>query len=169
VRFRIEQQVAAPLPVVEEAFVDPDLLKRLADLPKLAGAELVSREDDGTLVHLRIRYRFTGELNAAVRAVIDPSRLTWVEDSIHDRRTHRGTFRILPDHYSDRLSCSGTVRLEAEGSRATLRWAEGDLSVRKVFLVGRAVETAIINGMAEHARVQAELVQKWIGETERSG
>jgi hypothetical protein len=167
VRFRIDQQVAAPLPVVEEAFVDPDFLKRLADLPKLGGAELLSRDDDGTSVHLRIRYRFTGDLNAAVRAVIDPSRLTWVEDSVHDRRTHRGTLQILPDYYGDRLTCSGTVRLEAEGSRATRRWAEGELIVRKVFLVGRAVETAIIGGMAEHARLQAELVQEWI--SERSG
>jgi hypothetical protein len=162
VRFRIEQQVAAPLSVVEEAFVDEDFLNRLGELPRLGGANLLSRDDDGTTVHLRVRYRFAGELNAAARAVLDPARLTWVEDSVLDRRSHRTTFRILPDHYADRLACSGTIWLEPEGSQATVRWAEGELSVHRVLLVGRAVETAIIAGMAEHARVQAGLVQEWI-------
>ena len=159
--------MAAPLPAVEEAFVDPDFLKHLADLPKLGGPDMLSREDDGTVVHLRLRYRFTGELNAAVRAVLDPARLTWVEDSTVDRRTHRTSFRILPDHYGDRLTCTGTIWLEPEGDLATVRWAEGELSVRKVLLVGRAVENAIVSGMADHARLEAGLVQEWI--TGRSG
>ena len=48
---------------------------------------------------------------AAVTAVVDPHRLTWVEHSELDRRTHRSEFRIAPDHYADRLRCSGAIDL----------------------------------------------------------
>lgn len=163
-RFRLEQFLPGPVRAVEDAVVDPDFIARLATLPDLGRPELLDRRDeaDGEVVHLRVRYAFSGDLSPAVTRFVDPARLTWVEASTHDRRTHVADFEILPDHYANRLTCRGRFRLheEAEG-RAVRRTAEGDLSVH-IPLVGRKAEQAIISGLADHARLEAETLTAWL-------
>jgi hypothetical protein len=159
--FRLEQSLTADLETVQEAYVDRDLLACLADLPKLGGAELLDQHDDGTLVHQRVRYAFTGQLSSAVTAVVDPNKLTWVEDSTLDRRTHETTFRIVPDHYADRLECAGRFLLEAIDEATTRRILDADLRVRFP-LVGGRVERAIVAGLADHARAEETVVNRWL-------
>jgi hypothetical protein len=95
-----------------------------------------------------------------VTKVVDPHRLTWVEDSELDRATHRTVFTIRPDHYPDRLSCSGTVTLDAVNG-GTRRTVDGDLTVRFP-LVGAKVERAIVSGLHDHASVETGIVQAWL-------
>ena len=160
-RFRIEQHVAAPLHDVATALLEPRFLELMATLPKLGRPELLTQERTGNLVHQRVRYRFAGELNAAARAVLDPERLTWVEDSTTDCELHHTTWRIEPDHYADRLSAEGTFDLRADGTSATVRVAEGELKVRMP-LVGGKVEGAIVSGLREHAKAEAEALATWL-------
>ena len=159
---RVEQVIAAPLEAVEDAFVDPGFLARLAELPSFAGVELLSQEVDGDLVRQRVHYAFVGELSPAVTAIVDPAKLSWVEESVHDRATHRADCRILPDHYAHRLECSYAVQLTPEGN-ATRRTAQGDLRVRVPLLGGRA-ERAIVGGLRDHAEREAEAVAAWLAE-----
>lgn len=160
-RFRIEQRFTAALPEVEAALCDPGFLGSMAKLPKLGGAELLEQREEGGLLHQRVRYRFEGELNAAARAAIDPRKLTWVEHATIDRDAHRTTWRIVPDHYADRIAAEGLFALSSLGSGGTARVAEGDLRVRMP-LVGRKVEQAIISGLREHAEAEAEALEDWL-------
>jgi hypothetical protein len=159
-RFRLEQRFSAPLPAVEAAFVDPALLAELATIPQLGRPELVALDDDGDTVRRQVRYAFTGQLSPAVTAVVDPRRLTWVEHSELDRRTHRSVFRIAPDHYPDRLRCSGTIDLDVDGG-GTRRAVDGDLGVHFPFVAAK-VERAIIAGLRDHAAAEARVVQGWL-------
>ncbi|MEY2477550.1 MAG: hypothetical protein QOG87_2865 [Actinomycetota bacterium] len=161
-RFRITQRFDAPLDDVETALLDPAFLERLGQLPKLGKPQLLDVEVTGETVRRRIRYAFAGQLSSAVTAVVDPAKLTWVEDSTTDRRTHRTTFRILPDHYADRLNAGGTFTLDAIGTR-TQRVAEGDLRVRFP-LVGGRVEKAIVSGMEEYAAAEADAIANWLAQ-----
>jgi hypothetical protein len=161
VRFRVEQCWAAPLPTVEAALVDPAFLASLGRLPHLGHPELLDQREDGHVLHQRVRYAFTGELSPAVTRVIDPTKLTWVEVSSLDRRAHVTTFEIVPDHYRNRLTCQGTFRLEDGDGHTTRRTAEGDLSVHFP-LVGRRVEQAIVAGLYDHARAEAEALAAWL-------
>jgi hypothetical protein len=160
VRFRLEQRFTAPLPAVEAALVDPAFLDRLAELPNLGRPELLRREEVGPIVHLDVRYAFAGQLSSAVTAVVDPARLTWVDSATYDRTTHVGDHRVLPEHYTGRLTCSYRTRLEADGE-GTVRTAEGELRVHFP-LVGGRVEKAIVAGMAEHAQLEARVLDQWI-------
>jgi hypothetical protein len=160
VEFRLEQRFRAPLEEVEAALVDPALLVELSNLPRLGGPEILARSDDGDTVTMSVRYRFVGHLSAAVTAVVDPGRLTWVERSTLDRGTHRTAFRIEPDHYADRLACEGVARLEADGD-GTRRTVEGDIRVRFP-LVGGKVERAIVSGLEDHADAEAAIVEAWL-------
>jgi hypothetical protein len=160
VQFTLEQRFSSTLERVEAAFVDPALLAELAALPQLGRPELLSQADDGLTVRQDVRYAFVGDLSPAVTRVVDPRRLTWVERSELDRRTHRTTFSIRPDHYADRLVCQGTVAL-GPGGDGTLRVVAGDLRVR-VPLVAAKVERAIVSGLRDHAFAEARVVQAWL-------
>lgn len=161
-RFTVEQRFAAPLDAVEAALLDPAFLARLAELPRLGAPELLSSEEDGQLVRQRVRYRFAGDLSPAVTAVVDPRRLTWVEATTFDRRTHRGDHHIVPDHYGDRLRCTYTTQLSAD-TEGTGRATAGDIRVRFP-LVGSRVERAIVSGLSEHAELEAEVLLDWLAE-----
>ena len=158
--FELEQQIAAPPAVVAVAFASADFYEALGKLPKLGTPDVLSRDVDGDVVHLRVRYQFTGELSSAVRRVIDPKKLTWVEESTHDLAARQVTFRLAPDHYPDRLKCSGKYRFSPSGE-GTVRHSEGDLSVRAA-LVGRLVEQAIVSGLREHLDDEVALVEAFL-------
>ena len=166
-RFELEQRFSAPRDAVERAFLDADVLARVASLPHLRTAELLEQRAEGDVVRRRVRFAFRGRLSPAVTAVVDPSRLSWVDDSVFDTRAHRGRFRILPDHYADRLSCAGTVAFELdEIDGRTRRLVMGDLRVRMPLVGGRA-ERAIVSGLRDHAAAEARVVQAWLDERAR--
>jgi hypothetical protein len=162
-RFQLQQRIAAPVDAVVAAFGDPGFYGSLEALPNLGRPELLSHEVKGSVVRLRVRYRFTGQLSAAVRAAIDPKKLTWVEEADHDVAAHRVSFRMIADHYADRFKSSGTYRFDPEGDAATIRKCAGDIEIRMP-LVGRRVENAIVSGLREHLDSEAGLVERWIAD-----
>jgi hypothetical protein len=160
VRFSIDQRFNAPLLDVENAYCSPELLATMATLPKIGGAELIDQQVDADRVRQRVRYRFTGDLNAAVTAVIDPALLSWVEESVLDRTTHVTTWKIVPDHYGSRLTCSGTFSLLGDET-ATRRRTDAEIKVHFP-LVGGRVEKAIVSGLQEHAVAEEAAVMAYL-------
>jgi len=161
-RFELVQQLHAPPEVVEQALVDPRFLATLGKLPKLGRPELLEQRDMGDRFFQRVRYDFEGHLSPAVKAVIDPARLTWVEESTQDRSTHTTAIEIVPDHYTSMFQCSGVIRLTAQpATGTTLRVATGEVSVHVPF-VGSKAEAAIISGLKEHADLEAQALDEWV-------
>jgi hypothetical protein len=161
VHFHIEQHFSGSVDAVESALCSPELLARFASLPKVGGAELLDQQRDGDTIHQRVRYRFTGELSSAVTALVDPDKLSWVEDSVIDRTTHVTTWSIIPDHYATRLTCSGTFRLAGKSDELTVRTTEADIRVHFP-LVGSKVEKAIISGLEEHAAGEEAMLDSYL-------
>ena len=162
-RFELTHRYAASVSAVAAAYADPALYDRLVGLPKLGPPEVLDRTVDGPRVHLRIRYRFTGQLSSAVTAVVRPDRLTWVEDAEHDLDAHTVAWRMVPDHYADRLRASGTFRFVAapDDPAATIRHTAGELKVRALLVAG-AVERAIVDGLEEHLDAEVAVVEQFL-------
>ncbi len=156
-RFATEQRYRADLATVLAMFADPALYPTLSGLPKIGTPLVIDHQIDGAHVHLRLRQRFTGDLPAAARAVIDPTKLTWIEQLDFDLDRATASSRLLPDHYADRLTCSGRYTYLADGDRSTLRRLDGDLRVRMP-LVGGKVEGALVAGLREHAAAEQALI-----------
>ncbi len=96
-RLTLEQRFTAPIDAVQAAFLDTGVLALRAELPNVR-LRLLGQERVGRTVRQRIHYTFTGELSRAARAVVDPARLTWVEEQEHDTAARRADLRIVPDH-----------------------------------------------------------------------
>ncbi len=162
-RFRIEQRFSHPVARVEEAFLHPALLQRMAELPQLGRPELLHHSEEGTVVVRRVRQRFAGHLPSAVTAVVDPARLTWVDESTTDLATHRSDHRVVPDHYGGRLRSTYVTELRDDGAGGTVRVTEGEVGVRFPVVAG-TVERAIVSELRRYAEAEAELVESWLDE-----
>lgn len=161
--FHLEQPLPASADAAVDVLVDPGFLAGLAELPRLGRPEVLEQRITGDTVHQRVRYRFTGSLSPKVTRVIDPDKLVWVDETTYDRASASATFRILPDHYGDRLRAGGTYRFVPRGPDACTRVVDGSLEVRFP-IVGRAVERAIVSGLHEHMGEEAALVARWLEE-----
>jgi uncharacterized protein DUF2505 len=160
VQFTIEQMLAGPPGAVEAVLLDPSFVEARASLPKLGDPELLENTREGAHAHQRIRLRFMGDLSAAVTAIIDPARLTWVDDATYDLAAHRSEHRVVPDHYADRLACSYRADLDVAAA-GTRRVLSGSVKVR-MLLVGGKVEGAIVSGLREHAVAETVLIDDWL-------
>ena len=114
------------------------------------------------MTELALRYRFTGQIAPAVRAVLDPNKLIWVQESTVDHHTHRTTFTMKPEHYGSRLDCAGSYVFEPGPDGSTLQRVTGRVKVHFP-LVGGTVEKAIVNGLREHIQSEAAIVERWSG------
>ena len=162
-RFELRQRFDADADEVNAAYADPALYPTLVGLPKLGGIEVLDHITDGVTAQMRIQFAFTGHLPAAVTAVVDPKRLTWVQVSQHDLASRVTAFRLLPDHYPDRLQASGrfTVQPSAPGATGCTRTVSGELKVHAM-LVGGKVEQAIVSGLGEYLEAEAPAVDGFL-------
>jgi hypothetical protein len=169
VRFDLTQTIAAPVEVAR-AYASAELYEHIGGTDKLGPPDVLDRSETGDTVTLRIRYRFVADLSPAVTAVVDPEKLTWVEESVHDLAARSVAVTLHPDHYADRLRCTGrygySALARAAGSGpgtdgATVRQIDGELKV-KALLVAGAVEKAIVSGLKEHLEAEAPQVEAYL-------
>lgn len=159
-RFTVDQRFSAAPDVVARAYTDPELYLAFGDLEKMSRPDVLTHEAEGDVVTMQIRYRFTGHLSSAARAVIDPARLTWVEQSTHDLAKRTTTFTMVPDHYRDRFRCSGSYRFDPDGD-GTVRHCAAEIKVQALLVAG-AVEGAIVSGLREHLDEEVAVVEAFL-------
>ncbi|MFA5883920.1 MAG: DUF2505 family protein [Acidimicrobiia bacterium] len=158
--FSIAVPIVHPPTAVQDALLDPDFLAVTATLPKVGGAEVLELSRAADTARLRVRYRFTAPLSRAVTRVIDPAKLTWVDDARFDLNAMRAEHVMLPDNYADRLESSYTSTLAPDGTGTT--WTvSGSLTVHAP-LVGGKVAGVIVDGLREHAVAQGALLDEWL-------
>jgi hypothetical protein len=157
--FTLTQDIGATVDQVEAALTDAGFLATMTDLPKIGRVEVLEQSRAGDSVHQRVRYLFTAELSGAVRRVVDPDKLTWVEDSTSDVAGHSSSYRIEPDNYANLLEGAYDATIVPDGTGAR-RVATGHVTVH-VPLVGGKVERAIVSGLQENSDAQAALIAAW--------
>jgi hypothetical protein len=162
VDFLIEQAYAADPDDVARAYTEPRLYELIGAVPSLGRPEVLEHKvaaDDKVL--LKVRYRFSGELSAAARAVLDPQRLSWVEHSTHEVARRHVDYQFVPDHYGDRFRASGKCTTRRGPHGGAIRTVEGSIRV-KTPIVGRAVEKAIVSGLRDHLTNETATVEQFL-------
>lgn len=164
-RFTIEQRFTTDPASVMSALTTPELYGTYTGLSKVAPPEVLDREEKHGLVHLSLRMRFIADLPAAARRIVDPSKLSWVQDERYDLDKLSATVLFRPDNYADRFSCTGGYDFVPEAG-GCLRRSHGDLRIR-MLLVGGQVENAMVSGLREHFAEEQPLVERWLDEHHR--
>ena len=154
-KFDFAVPVAAPPARVVVAYASPSFYESRDDIAVLGAVEHGDT--------LEVRYRFDGHVSGAVRAVVDPAKLSWLTRMHVMADQLRTEWDIVPDHYPDRLSSSGRYTFEADaGAGGTLVGVEGELKVR-VPVVGRSVERAIVTGLRRYIEAEVASIPEFAG------
>ena len=161
-RFDVEQVVAVPPAQAVAVYGDPDFYRGRPRRTDIDVREVLEHDDTGPVVRIAVRFAFTGSLSSAVRRVVDPDKLTWVTRTDVYLDEARTEWRVLPDHYPDRLTASGSYRF-AEGTEqgSTVVRVEGDLSVH-VALVGGKVERVIVSGLRSYIADEVASIPRYL-------
>lgn len=163
-KFAVRQAVAVPPDRAITAYGSPSFYEGRPAHDDIAVREVVRHEEAGDRVLLEVRFAFTGSVSPAVRAVIDPARMSWVTRTEILRAEARSSWVVLPDHYPDRLSARGTYRFERgdDGPASTDVEVEGDLKIR-VPIVGRSVERVIVADLRAYIADEVAGIPDWVG------
>jgi hypothetical protein len=150
-KFNIDQRVEVAPAVAAAAYANPAFFEGRAPRDNISVLEVPRCERTGDRVEMEVRFRFSGAVSSAVRAVVDPKKMTWVTRSDIDLAAGRSRWTIVPDHYPDRLSGSGTYVFAPGpgGAASTVVTLDGELKVH-VPLVGRTVERVIVSGLRSY-------------------
>jgi hypothetical protein len=160
--FTIEVSLAHPPAAARDALLDPDFIHSTANLPKLGGAEVLECTRNDQTARVRVRYKFTAPLPRVITSVIDPDKLTWVDDATFDLASCTSEHVLLPDHYADRLDAHYTDALVPDGTGA--RWTlRGSLDVHAP-LVGGNLASVIVVGVREAATAEGQLLDEWLAQ-----
>jgi hypothetical protein len=166
-QFRVDQRFAASADDVLAMYCDTEFYATLEGLPRIGRPEVLSAvgpSDEGGKAdrfRLRLRYAFIGDLPRAALAVIEPKKLTWVEDTDFDLISRKATSNLLPDNYADRLTASAKSTIDDAGDGHSSRRVDGDLHIRMPF-VGGQVEKAIVSGLREHLVAEEVVAARWL-------
>jgi hypothetical protein len=164
VKFAIRQVVAVPPDRAMAAYGSPAFYDGRPTRDDIAMREVVRHEAIGDRIVMEVRFAFTGSLSSAVRAVVDPHKMSWITQTEILLAERRSSWVVLPDHYPDRLSADGTYRFEeGDGGPGTTEVAvEGELKVR-VPIVGRSVEKVIVTDLRAYIADEVAGLVDWSG------
>jgi hypothetical protein len=164
VKFAIRQAVTVPPDRAMAAYGSAGFYDGRPSRDDIAVREVVHREAAGDRIVLEVRFAFTGSMSSAVRAVVDPQKMSWITQTEILLAERRSSWVVLPDHYPDRLSAAGTYRFgEGDGGPDTTEVeVEGELKVR-VPIVGRSVEKVIVNDLRAYIADEVAGIAEWPG------
>ena len=146
-KFDVEASVAVPPAQAVAAYGTPAFYDGRPVRDDIAVLGVLRHEHTGIQVLIDVHYAFKGSVSSAVRAVIDPAKMSWVTRTVIDLERQASTWEVHPDHYPDRLTAAGRHRfMPADGGAATVIRVEGELKVH-VPIVGRTVERVIVSDL----------------------
>jgi len=164
VKFAIRQAVAVPPDRAMAAYGSPTFYEGRPTRDDIEVRDVVRHEATADRILLEVRFAFTGSLSPAVRAVVDPTKMSWITRTEILLAESRSSWVVLPDHYPDRLRASGTYRFEEgeDGHGTCDVEVEGELVVR-VPIVGRSVEKVIVNDLRAYIADEVSGIAGWEG------
>ena len=163
-KFAIRQAIAVPPARAMAAYGSPTFYEGRPARDDIAVRDVVRHEATGDRVLLEVRFAFTGSVSPAVRAVVDPAKMSWITRTEILLAEDRSSWVVLPDHYPDRLSASGVYRFEVgdAGLGTCDVEVEGELKVR-VPIVGHSVEKVIVGDLRAYIADEVAGIADWKG------
>ena len=152
-RFQVEHRFNGSPGEVAALLTDARFYQTLV-LPDVSEPEVLESSTDDQRSMLRIRYQFTGNLDAMARRLVPKERLAWVQQVSVERSTNSGDLTFNAEADPKRLHGSAHFDLQAEDGGCVRRLA-GELVVA-VPLIGSRAEQKIVPGILRRLDIEAQ-------------
>jgi hypothetical protein len=153
VKFSTTQAVAVTPARAMAAYGSPGFYEGRSVQDHIEVLEVVRHQDTGSRLLMEVRFAFRGPISPAVQRIIDRNKMSWITRNEIRPDEARADWKVLPDHYPDRLSAAGVYTFEAGGGEGdetgTVVGIEGDLNVH-VPVLGKSVERVIVSGLRKY-------------------
>ena len=130
-----------PLDLVYETLRDnlPEIAQGLPNVKKI---DVESREEEGSVVRIVNRWHGVGEIPKAVRTVIKPDMLSWIDRAAWNADDHTCHWDLEVMFFKDNIKCSGVNYYKVLGPDRTSIEITGnlDISVKGIRGVPRLLE-----------------------------
>jgi len=161
VKICVDQPIAATPEEAQAAFLDPAFYESLGELEGISAPEVRSFSSGPERARIALGYRFSGDLSGPARALLDPAKITWVQETEVDLATGRSEVRMVPDNYGGLLSFNGWYDLRPDGGTGCCQHLEADLRVH-IPLLGPLAERTIAESLRENLAGMARLLERYI-------
>jgi len=145
----------------QAALLEPAFYQSLGQLGAIAAPEVRSISRTNKSAHLVLHYRFAGQLNGIARSMLDPDKLTWVQETEVDLARLRTQVRMVPDNYEQLISFNGWYELRRSEGRKCTQHFEADLRVH-LPLVGPLAERAITSSIRDNVVSTAKVLERYL-------
>lgn len=151
-KFATKQAVAVSPAQAMAAYGTPAFYEGRPRRDNIEVLEVVRHEDTGARVLMEVRFAFRGPISPAVQRIIDRNKMTWITRNEIKPEESRADWKVLADHYPDRLSAAGVYTFEAGADgpeSSSVVGIDGDLKVH-VPVLGKSVERVIVSGLRKY-------------------
>lgn len=154
-RFQAEHRFNGSPGEVAALLTDPGFYASLL-LPDVSNPEVLESSADGERSLLRLRYRYTGNLDATARRLLGKERLAWIQQVTVEHATDSGDLSFQAEADPKRLHGKAHFDLRADGGGCVRRLA-GDLVVA-VPIIGSRAERKIVPGVVRRLDIEAQAI-----------
>jgi hypothetical protein len=154
-RFQAEHRFHGSPGEVATLLTDPGFYQTLG-LPDVSNPQVLESSTGAEQSLLRLRYRYTGNLDATARRLLGKERLAWTQQVTVDHRTDSGELTFQAEADPKRLHGQAHFELRANDGGCVRRLA-GELVVA-VPMIGSRAERKIVPGVLRRLDIEAQAI-----------
>jgi hypothetical protein len=157
--FKMEHSFDCPVGKITPILAAGEDLVPMEDLPNVSQRKVIERKREGTKLHSKLEWCVHGQIPKIAQKLIDPDKLTFLEQTVWDDETATFTTRIIPHFLKDKFDCRTTSAWSAIDANRAKRTFSGKLEI-KIPIIGSIVEKTIIDYLKKNNDKNAVMVTK---------
>ncbi len=160
-KYEVTNIIEGPIATVVE--ITRDRSRDVKVYPNITETIVIKSEEDGTKVHEIVKSVGNGDIPPALRKILTPDLLAWIEDGTYDYATNYYTYTIKHAKFAAVFTMTGSVQFTALSDTRTQRVLKGDIRVN-IPIVGSIAEKKIVEIQKENLDLESKILQKDVAE-----
>lgn len=133
------------------------------ELPNVKSRKVLKEKWEGDKKYITVEWCAHGEIPKAAQRIIKPKMLTWIEESVWDRKERTYLFKIKTHYFTNLVKCFGTVSFHPKGQTKTIKKLDGILEIN-IPLIGKIMEKAVARHLYINFDKEHEISSKKVKE-----
>jgi hypothetical protein len=148
-RYRFTDYYDSILEVVVNLLMETTLYN-MQDLPNVSNNQPLEERDTGDKKYIKVKWNVHGQIPPIAQKLVKPEMLTFIEDSVWDRKTFTYSTKIIPNFFRNQINCQHKLEFLDNKDGRTKRIMSGYFEF-KVPVIGPIFETFVIKYLKQNA------------------